>query len=85
MMSVGLAAAGGVAAGMLAEKWLERGHEAYSDNTNFASPAPVNVVPFQDDDARALESRQIDFGSGSDWGDDGGSSGATDMGSADGW
>lgn len=85
LMGVGLAAAGGVAAGMLAEKWLERGHEVHNDNSSFGRAGAMNAVPFQDDDARALESRQIDFGSGSDWGDDGGAAGATDTGGADGW
>ena len=85
-MGVGLAAAGGMAAGMLAEKFLDRGNEQRSDNNflernSFASPAPA-----RDEDARALEDRQIDFGSGNDWGDDGAASGGSDpTGGSDSW
>ena len=72
LMGVGLAAAGGVAAGMLAERLLDRGHEqrggdAFYDGSGAGSSAP-------DADARALEDRSIDFGSGSDWSDGGGGS-----------
>jgi hypothetical protein len=72
LMGVGLAAAGGVAAGMLAERLLERGREqrggdAFYDGSGAGSSQP-------DPDARALEDRSIDFGSGSDWSDGGGSS-----------
>jgi len=70
MMGVGLAAAGGVAAGMLAERLLERGHEGGAtersagafERDSFAGGAPV-----VDNDARALESRDVDFGTGAGW------------------
>ena len=84
MLGVGLAAAGGVAAGMLAERLLEGDHH----DTVTAAPAPLNpdgLVPGMFDDAGTpssaayeLESQQIDFGSGADWGGDAG-----DIGSAD--
>ncbi len=86
LMGVGLAAAGGVAAGMLAEKFLERGHEPRSD-TGFLEPNSfANASPLRNDDARALEDRPIDFGSGNDWGDGGAAvGGSSDAGGADGW
>ncbi len=91
MMGVGLAAAGGVAAGMLAEKMLHGGHDSsrntgqpidagnasgdYFDKSLIANPA-----------AQELEQRPVDFGNGDGWGggDDaggGGGSGSSD----DGW
>jgi hypothetical protein len=86
MMGVGLAAAGGVAAGMLAEKFLERGHEQRSEGGLLEPNSFANAGPLADDDARALEERQIDFGSGSEWGDDGAAGGrSADTGGADGW
>ena len=86
LMGVGLAAAGGVAAGMLAEKFLERGHEQRSDNGVLEPNAFANPASLRDEDARALEDRQIDFGSGNDWGDDvAASSGSADTGGSDGW
>lgn len=86
LMGVGLAAAGGVAAGMLAEKFLERGHEQRSDNSFLEPNSFANPDPLRDEDVRALEDRQIDFGSGNDWGDDGAASGGSaDTGGADSW
>jgi hypothetical protein len=86
MLGTGLAAAGGVAAGMLAERFLERGREQrpadnWVDRDNNGYPA----APAPDDDARALENRNVDFGSGNDdWdagsADTGGSSGSDDGG-----
>ena len=86
LMGVGLAAAGGVAAGMLAEKFLERGHEQRSDSSFLEPNSFANPAAARDDDARALEDRQIDFGTGNDWGDDAAASGgSSDTGGADGW
>ncbi len=86
LMGVGLAAAGGLAAGMLAEKFLERGHDRRSDNSFLEPSSFANPASLRDDDARALEERQIDFGTGNDWGDDGAASGgSSDAGGADGW
>jgi hypothetical protein len=65
LMGVGLAAAGGVAAGMLTEKLLERGHEQRGDATLYDR----SFDGASDADARALEDRTVDFGSGNDWGD----------------
>jgi hypothetical protein len=76
MMGVGLAAVGGVAAGMLAEKLMSGGsHESMA-----AAPAAVNqngLVPGMFDDAGAqssaayeLQQEPVDFGSGDDWGGD---------------
>ncbi len=94
LMGVGLAAAGGVAAGMLAEKFMERGREAphesnlgnanngggMFDRDSFAGGS--QGLP--DADARALESRDVDFGSGSDW-TDAGSSDSGSSGGSDDW
>ena len=92
LMGVGLAAAGGVAAGMLAEKFMERGREAphessignsgggMFDRDSFAGGS--QGLP--DPDARALESRDVDFGSGSDW-TDAGSSDSGSSGGSDDW
>jgi hypothetical protein len=76
LLGVGLAAAGGVAAGLLAERLLSGGsHESAA-----ASAAPQNsdaLVPGLFDDAgdqpsaaSALEEQPIDFGGGDDWGGD---------------
>ena len=98
LMGVGLAAAGGVAAGMLAEKFMERGRESSHesglgnsvgnnnggggmfDRDSFAGGS--QGLP--DPDARALESRDVDFGSGSDW-TDAGSSDSGSSGGSDDW
>jgi hypothetical protein len=71
LLGTGLAAAGGVAGGMLLEKYLEGQH----GNAGVAGPG---AVPFDDGGAQAagdLENRQIDFGTGNDWGGDGGGGG----------
>jgi hypothetical protein len=76
LLGFGLAAAGGVAAGMLAERLMSAGsHESAA-----ASAAPVGddaLVPGLFDDAvdqpsaaSALEEQPIDFGGGDDWGGD---------------
>jgi hypothetical protein len=77
-MGVGLAAAGGVAAGMLAEKFLERGHEQRRDDNLFERDSFANPATAPDPDARALEDRSVDFGNGNDW-----DAGSTDSGSVD--
>ena len=88
LMGVGLAAAGGAAAGMLAERLLERGHESGRSDGFFGNNAGyADAAPAQDDAARALEDRNVDFGTGgNDW-DAGGSvdvGGGSDSGSSDG-
>ena len=82
MMGVGLAAAGGVAAGMLAEKYLHGsspanapGHDQNSFTNNGQANAPTQGF---DADAQALNDRSIDFGNGADW-----DAGAADAGSFD--
>jgi hypothetical protein len=76
MLGVGLAAAGGVAAGMLAERLMEGGHH----ESMAAAPSTPNqdgLVPGMFDDASTqspaayeLEQQPVDFGSGADWADD---------------
>ncbi len=70
---------------MLAERYLERGREqrpADSGSDRDVNGYPASPVP--DDDARALENRNVDFGSGNDDWDAGsvdtGSSGGSDDG-----
>ncbi len=88
LLGTGLAAAGGVAAGMMAEKWLEgnREHDANPGSAAFDSGDGSTVAPQRDEAAQALENRDIDFGSGNDWGGDAGSSdaGSFDSGSSGG-
>jgi len=74
LLRTGLAAAGGVAAGMLVEKMLEGDHRG-----DGLSGGGVQGNGFDNGSAQAaseLETRQIDFGSGNDWGGDAGSSGS---------
>jgi hypothetical protein len=75
LLGTGMAVAGGVAAGMLAEKLFE-GHRDAGLGSNF-SPGTRAVEPATFDDrsaevaaARELEQRPIDLGSGDDWDDD---------------
>jgi Tetratricopeptide repeat len=79
LLGTGLAAAGGVAAGMLAERFLERGREERSDGNLFDRNAQPGVSPgyspSPDADARDLENRDVDFGNGQDWGGDDSSNG----------
>lgn len=96
LMGVGLAAAGGVAAGMLAEKFMERGreqpHEGNSGNSGSNNGGGMfdrdsfagGSQGLPDADARALESRDVDFGNGSDW-TDAGSSDSGSGGGSDDW
>ena len=88
MLGTGLAVAGGLAAGVLAEKFIEgrrdNGFGATSaGRSDLSSPGFFGGAPIDDGAARELEQRDVDFGSGTDdWGgDDGGSS----SGGGDGW
>lgn len=63
LMGVGLAAAGGVAAGMLAERMLHGDRPSTSHAEGFAPGA----AGFDDEAARQLGSRDIDFGAGDSW------------------
>jgi len=82
MLGVGLAAAGGVAAGMLAERLLDGGHRESAGNA-VRDGGGSGLVPGMFDDvpgngaARELEDRPVDFGNGDGWGggDAGGDSG----------
>lgn len=76
LMGVGLAAAGGVAAGMLAERMLRGGSEERSLPPDHASAGGAGgLIPGSfgdggaDDLAQELTRRDIDFGSGDGWGD----------------
>ena len=77
LMGVGLAAAGGVAAGMLAEKLLHGGHDERSLPRDGGGSAG-GIVPgsFDSDGGSAAElsRRSIDFGTGDGW-DSGGAGG----------
>lgn len=76
LLGVGLAAAGGVAAGMLAEKLMSGGsHEPMAAAAS--TPNQSGLVPGMFDDAGAqssaayeLQQEPVDFGSGDDWGGD---------------
>jgi tetratricopeptide (TPR) repeat protein len=77
LLGTGLAVAGGVAAGMLAEKLLGGHHDATQAATS--APGLNGLVPGMFDDAgandaaaRELDQRQVDFGSGDSWDSDGG-------------
>jgi hypothetical protein len=84
LLGVGLAAAGGVAAGMLAERLMEGGHH----ESMAAAPSSLNqdgLVPGMFDDASTqssaayqLEQQSVDFGSGADWADDASGAGSDD-------
>jgi len=84
LLGVGLAAAGGVAAGMLAERLMEGGHH----ESMAAAPSSLNqdgLVPGMFDDAGTqssaayeLEQQPVDFGSGADWADDASGAGSDD-------
>ncbi len=69
-MGVGLAAAGGVAAGMLAEKLLHEGHDERGLPRDSGGAGGFAPGGFDDGSAaNDLVSRDIDFGSGgNDWG-----------------
>ncbi|MBV8034086.1 lipopolysaccharide assembly protein LapB [Roseateles sp.] len=85
LMGVGLAAAGGVAAGMLAEKLLHEGRDERSLPRDHDGSAGSGLVPGSFDSgssngaADELARRDVDFGSGDGWG--GGDAGSNDFGS----
>lgn len=81
MMGVGLGVAGGLAAGMLAEKLLHGGHDQGSiprDSGGSSGIIPGSFDAGADNAASELTRRDIDFGSGDGWSDGGG--GGADMG-----
>lgn len=81
LLGTGLAAAGGVAAGMLVEKFLDRGREDRRDDNLFDRNASPGYSPAPDRDAQELENRNVDFGNGQDWGgDDASGGGSLDVG-----
>jgi hypothetical protein len=91
MLGTGLAAAGGFAAGMLAEKMLDGRHEHEARDTSGSAgsgglvPGMFDDAPARDPAAEELERRSIDFGSGGDWGGgDAGAGGDAGGGSDDG-
>lgn len=81
MLGVGLGVAGGVAAGMLAEKLLHEGHDDRSlprDRGDVGGGSGLIPGSFDAGDAgNELASRDIDFGSGDGWG--GGDAGGGDF------
>src|SRR5206468_2110505 len=84
MLGTGLAAAGGVAAGMLASEMLHR--HGSGNAVNDDSGAQPGFFDSPDAGRNALEDRPVDFGNGGDW--DAGSSdagGGFDGGSGGGW
>ena len=81
MLGVGLAAAGGVAAGMLAEKMLHEGHDERSiprDTGGGSGLVPGSFDGGGNSAADELASRDIDFGRGDGWG--GSDAGGGDIG-----
>ncbi len=77
MLGTGLAAAGGVAAGMLAGEMLHRRSERNDDDGRSAQPGYFDSP---DGGGSALEERPIDFGNGGDWDSGGGDVGGGDTG-----
>jgi hypothetical protein len=73
LLRTGLAAAGGVAAGMLVEKMIEGNH--HNDNSNNNGSQGGLLDTGSNEAASELENRPVDFGSGNDW-DSGGSGGS---------
>jgi hypothetical protein len=85
MLGTGLAAAGGFAAGMLADELIHR-HRDGAGTGALDNLGPTGLGnDLSDPAATELESRPIDFGTGADWGADAGSAGAGafDGGSSD--
>jgi hypothetical protein len=85
LLGTGIAVAGGVAAGMLAEKLLE-GHRdaglgsAFSSGNRALEPGLLEDRPDSDAAARELEQRPIDVGTGDGWGGGDADSGTSDDG-----
>ena len=91
MLGTGMAVAGGVAGGMLLNEMLNRRHDGGATG-NAAQGGSDGLVPgsFDTGDAQVaaneLQSRDVDFGSGNDWGGDAGSIDVGDAGgSGDDW
>jgi len=78
MLGTGLAVAGGLAAGMLAERLFEGHHErglsgGAIGGSDALAPGMFGGGTSRNEAADELENRSIDFGNGDDWGgDDGG-------------
>lgn len=86
LMGVGLAAAGGVAAGMLAERLLHGDHDERSlprDSGGSGGLVPGSFGGDAGSAADELTQRGIDFGSGDGWSSDSGSGGDFGGGSSD--
>ena len=80
LLGVGLAGAGGFAAGMLAEKLLHgQDHASASAASAADTPSPAATSSgltdgYFNNDSSDLQDRSIDFGNGGDWGGDSSSS-----------
>ena len=90
MMGVGLGVAGGVAAGMLAEKMLHGGSGSGSNaglaqNAGLGSPGMFDDASANNAAARELEQRPVDFGNGDGWGGDSADAGGGDDQGGGGW
>lgn len=83
MLGTGLAAAGGFAAGMLAEKLLDGHRDGSSSSASHASDGGLSPGYFDNGAADELSSRSVDFGSGGDWDSGGGGGGGSDGGGGD--
>lgn len=88
LLGTGLAVAGGVAAGMLAEKMFESHRDPVPGATGLLGLAGLTPDRFDDDTfdntaERALTERPIDLGTGDGWG--GGNDAAGASGDGDGW
>ncbi len=82
LLRTGLAVAGGVAGGMLIDQMLNHHANAagVGHNPNDLGLGPT-MAPQSNDASTELETRQVDFGNGNDWG--GGGGGDIDTGSSD--
>ena len=90
LMGVGLGVAGGVAAGMLAEKMLHGGHDSSSNaglaqGSGLGSPGMFDDAQVNNPAARELEQRPVDFGNGDGWGGDNADAGGGDDQGGGGW
>jgi len=89
-MGVGLAAAGGVAAGMLAEKLLHEHDDRSLPRDSGSNLGGGGIIPgsFDSDAGSAadeLSRRNIDFGAGDSWDNGGGSDAGGGGGGGDDW
>lgn len=90
MKGVGLGVAGGVAAGMLAEKILHGGSGSASNaglaqNSGLGSPGMFDDAPANNPVAREPEQRPVDFVNGDGWGGDIAVAGGGDDQGGGGW